>query len=116
MESVPFITAAVFSLIFAAFADWLVIDERLSITNTRKFVNYFSMIGSAVCFVILGFVGCNQVLAEVVIVLNVTLNSAAMVGYMVRIIVKHLKHLENSYNVSFLHRFIALILVPTTQP
>ena len=86
MEAVPFITASVFSLIFAAFADWLVIAERLSITNTRKFVNYFSMIGSAVCFVILGFVGCNQVLAEVVIVLNVTINSAAMVGYMVRIV------------------------------
>ena len=85
MDAIPFVTASVFALIFAQFADWLIITNRLSVTHTRKLANHFCLIGTAIGFVGLCFVGCNSVLAEVVIVLMVTVNSTCMSGYMVRI-------------------------------
>ena len=84
MDSIPFVTASVFAFMFANFADWLIITNRLSITHTRKLANHFCLIGTALGFTGLCFVGCNHVLAEVVIVLMVTANSTAMSGYMVR--------------------------------
>ena len=83
MHAVPFVTASMFSLIFAHIADWLIITQRLSVTHTRKLANHFCLTGIALGFVGLCFVGCNIVLAETVIVLMVTVNSTAMSGSMV---------------------------------
>ena len=84
MTAIPFGAASAFSLIFAAFADWLIISDKLSVTHTRKLANHICLIGTALGFVGLCFVGCNYVLAEVVIVSMVTVNSTAMSGYLVR--------------------------------
>ena len=73
-----------FAFIFAHFADWLIITDKLSITHTRKFANHFCLLGTALGFIGLCFVGCNSVLAELVIVMMITANSASMSGYMVR--------------------------------
>ena len=83
MDAIPYVTASVFALMFAYFADWLIITGRLSITHTRKLANHICLTGTAVGFVGLCFVGCNNFLAEIVIVLMVTANSTSMSGYMV---------------------------------
>ena len=86
MDSIPFVTSSVFAIIFANFADWLIVTDRLSITHTRKLANHFCLLGAALGFVCLGFVGCNLILAEVIIVLMVTANATGMSGYMVSVI------------------------------
>ena len=83
MDAIPFVTASVFALIFAHFADWLIITQRLSVTHTRKLANHVCLTGTALGFVGLCLVGCNIVLAETVIVLMVTASSTAMSGSMV---------------------------------
>ena len=83
LDAVPFVTASVFAFIFAHFADWLIITNKLSITHTRKLANHICLTGTAFGFVSLCFVGCNSVLAETVIVFMVTANSTAMSCYMV---------------------------------
>ena len=83
MDAIPYVTASVFAFMFAYFADWLIITSRLSVTHTRKLANHFCLTGTALGFVGLCFVGCNSVLAEIVIVLMVTANSTCMSGYMV---------------------------------
>lgn len=87
MLAIPFITAMVFAMIFATFADWLILTQRLSVNHTRKLANHIGLIGTAVGYVSLCFVGCNYILAEVVIVLTVTVNSTIMSGYMVRALI-----------------------------
>ena len=83
MHAIPFVSASAFALMFASFADWLIITDRLSITRTRKMANHICLIGGASGLVGLCFVGCNSVLAEVMIVFMVTANSTAMSGYVV---------------------------------
>ena len=85
MTAIPFFTASVFALVFAVFADWLIITNKLSVTHTRKLANHFSLIGTAAGFLGLCFVGCNYVWAQVLIVYMVTVNSTAMSGYLVRL-------------------------------
>ena len=83
MDAIPYVTNSVFAFLFANFADWLIITDKLSITHTRKLANHFCLLGAALGFVGLSFVGCNLVMAEVIIVLMITANSTAMSGYMV---------------------------------
>ena len=84
LDALPFIVASLFAFVFAHFADWLIITDKLSITHTRKLANHFCLIGTALGYVGLCFVGCSYVWAEIVIILMVTANATSMSGYLVR--------------------------------
>ena len=99
LDAIPFIVASVFAFIFANLADWLIITNKMSITHTRKFANHFCLMGTALGFAGLCFVGCNYVIAEVVIVLMVTANATSMSGYMVNIS----KYVQSNDTLQWIH-------------
>ena len=83
MDSLSFITASVVAFLFANVSDWLITTGKLSITHTRKLANHFCLLGTALGFVALGFVGCDLIMAEVAIVSAVTTNAFSMCAYQV---------------------------------
>ena len=84
MDSLPFITASVVAFIFANVSDWLITTGKLTITHTRKLASHICLLGTALGFVALGFVGCDLIMAEVAIVSAVTTNAFSMCAYQVR--------------------------------
>jgi len=70
---------------FGALADALIGHFGVSVGNVRKLLQGISQFGPAVGFIWLAYVGCDRVLAVVVLCLSVGLNGASFVGFQVRL-------------------------------
>ena len=81
INTLPYLAGLPFVLAFAAFCDWLIISDRMSVTNTRKFASYFSQIGTGVSFAALCLVGCSTTSAIALVVLASAFNNCSMSGY-----------------------------------
>ena len=77
IDAIPYGTASVFALSLATFADWLIIHDKLSVTQSRKMLMFVSLTGTALGFIVQGYIGCDYKSAALVIIMTVTVNTAA---------------------------------------
>ena len=65
-------------------ADYLRLKDLVSTATSRKLFNSIGMIGPGLCMVLLGFAGCNSILAIGILVVSTGLSAGGNVGFNVR--------------------------------
>ncbi|KAJ8668805.1 hypothetical protein QAD02_000064 [Eretmocerus hayati] len=86
LSGAPFIFSYFSSVVFCYVADVLVRKQLMSLTNVRKLFTMFSQVIPGVLVLLIGYLGCNIVLALVAWSIAVTLITAAYAGAMANII------------------------------
>ena len=65
-------------------ADYLRFRDLVPTVTSRKLFNSIGMIGPGLCMVLLGFAGCNSILAIGILVVSTGLSAGGNVGFNVR--------------------------------
>ena len=84
LSALPYICMWVSSFFFGWLADKLINSGRFPLSHVRKMSNVVGSFMPALGLVWLAFVGCDRVLAIVILCLSLTFNAAFYSGVMVR--------------------------------
>ncbi|XP_012276355.1 sialin [Orussus abietinus] len=86
LSGAPFICSYLSSVVFCYVADVLVTRQILSLTNVRKIFTALSQVVPGILVLLVGYLGCDIILALVVWFIAVTLITAAYAGAMANIV------------------------------
>ncbi|XP_033226298.1 sialin-like [Belonocnema kinseyi] len=86
LTGAPFVCSYLSSVLFCYVADLLVTRQIMSLTNVRKIFTAFSQVVPGILVILIGYLGCDVVLALIVWFIAVTLITASYAGAMANIV------------------------------
>lgn len=81
-SSIPYFCMWIFSILIGQLLDRLKMKNKISTTTARKVATLIASVPVAACLLVLCFVGCNQIIAVILLTISLTVMGAMYSGFM----------------------------------
>ena len=85
VSSLPYLLNCIYSIIVSWFADWLIQSGKLSRGWTRKLMTTIGFMGPAIALAGISFIGCNSLVAVILLCAAVMLEGTGYPGMFTRV-------------------------------
>ncbi|OXU19822.1 hypothetical protein TSAR_009977 [Trichomalopsis sarcophagae] len=86
LSSLPFLCMWFGSIISSWISDWLIVKDKMSATNVRKWGTTIASVGPALCLIGASYAGCNRVVVITMITLGMTLLGSSLPSIKVNVL------------------------------